>query len=250
MNNQVLQQPLNTVLENTKAMVRKEGIKEIAIKHSFYFSTPKLNQLSIVNTANKTRDITKSLVLENIDLNSYLTRLEEKTLQLGLLPKNNRKHFEKLSNLPMCDESKFESTFELVVAVQLKKVGFPYRYGIKTTYKNKKEQDTYIDFEIFTNEGPIYVVLADFHNDNYFSYSNLAHYRRPRIAVKQALHIKTNHNRPIYMLNINKTLESLYLDVNQLIWEFDSSADVLTFDECIDAMNSIIDSATLFNKYQ
>jgi len=45
-------------------------------------------------------------------------------------------------------------------------------------------------------------------------------------------------------MDINKTLKSFYLDINQLIWEFDPSADVLNFDKCIDAMNSIISQVT------
>ncbi len=244
MNNNVLQNDANTELEMTKEMVVEKGIEHIATNYSFQFKNIKLNKLSLVNKANNTSDITKSSMAENVDLNNYLSQLEDKILRSDLLPIEDRKRFEKLSNLPMCGESEFESTFELLIAFQMNKLGFPYRYAIKTTYQNEKEQDTYIDFEIFTNEGPIYVVLADFHRDNYFSCSNLAQYRRPRIAVKQALHIKTNHERPIYMLNINKTLKSFYLDVNQFIWEFDSTADVLTFDECIDAMNSIIDTAT------
>jgi len=243
MNNNVLHQPANTVLDNTKAMVDKEGIEEITSNYSYQFKKPKLDKLSLVNTANNTDGITKSSMVENVDLNDYLNQLE-KEIRLDLLPVEDRERFEKLSNLPMCSESEFESIFELLLALQMKKVGFPYRYGVKTTYKNEKEEDTYIDFEIFTNEGPTYVVLTDFYNDNYFSCRNLARYRLPRIAVKQALHIKTSHECVIYMLNIDKTLKSFYLDVNQLIWEFDSFADVLTFDECIDAMNSIIDTAT------
>ncbi|NQZ90361.1 MAG: hypothetical protein HRT54_22580 [Colwellia sp.] len=244
MNNNVLHQPANTVLDNTKAMVDKEGIEEITSNYSYQFKKTKLDKLSLVNTANNTGGITKSSMAENIDLNNYLSQLEEKIIRSDLLPIEDRKRFEKLSNLPMCSESEFESIFEFLLALQMKKVGLPYRYGVKTTYKNEKEQDTYIDFEIFTHEGPTYIVLTDFYNDNYFSCSNLARYRRPRIAVKQALDIKTSHECAIYMLNIDKTLKSFYLDVNQLIWEFDSFADVLTFDECIDAMNSIIDTAT------
>jgi len=241
MNNNVLHQPANTVLDKTKALVDKEGIEEITSNYSYQFKKPKLDKLSLVNTANNTDGITKSSMVENVDLNDYLNQLE-KEIRLDLLPVEDRERFEKLSNLPMCSESEFESIFELLLALQMKKVGFPYRYGVKTTYKNEKEQDTYIDFEIFTNEGPLYVVLSDFPSESYFSCGNLARYRRPRIAIKQALDIKTNHECAIYILNIDKTLKFFYLDVNQLIWEFDSSADLLSFEECIEAMNSIINT--------
>jgi hypothetical protein len=236
-----MQNERNTELEMTKEMVGEKGIEHIASNYSYQFKNTKLDKLSLVNTANNTMSITKFSMAENIDLNNYLKQLEEE-IHFDLLPLEDRKRFEKLSNLPMCGESEFESTFELFFALQLKKVGFPYRYGIKTTYQNEKEQDTYVDFEVFTNEGPLFVVLSDFPSENYFSISNLARYRRPRLEVKHALHIKKNHRCPIYIMDINKTLKSFYLDVNQLIWEFDPSADVLTFDECIDSMNSVMDT--------
>ena len=239
----LLKDEVNTVLQMTKDMVHEEGIEKIVSEHFYQFDKPKLDQLSLVNKANKTTDITKFSIKENVALKGYLNSLEEKIIHLGLLPNNSRQRFEKLSNLPMVDDSEFESTFELLLALQMKKVDFPFRYSIKTTYKNEKEQDTYIDFEVFTNEGPIYIVLSDFHNSNYFSCSNLAQFRRPRLQVKHALHIKKNHKLPIYIMNIDKALKSFYLDINQLIWEFDSSADVLSFDECIDAMSSIISPA-------
>jgi hypothetical protein len=245
MDKQVLEHKVNTALEMTKKMVQRKGIKDIALEHSFQFKTFKLDQLSLVNTANNTSDITKFSLLENVALKSYLISLEDKIKQLGLLPREDRKHFEKLSNLPIAEKTEFESTHELLFALQMKQVGFPFRYGIKTSYQNKKDQSTIIDFEIYTNEGPVYVVLSETSSHNsYFSCSNLAKYRRPRLQIKHALHIKKNHQCPIYIIDIDKTLKSFYLDINQLIWEFDSSADVLSFDECIDAMNSIISQAT------
>ena len=245
MDKKVLEHNVNTELEMTKRMVQRKGIKNIALEHSFQFKTFKLDQLSLVNTANNTSDITKFSLLENVTLKSYLISLEDKIKQLGLLPSEDRKHFEKLCNLPINEKTEFESTHELLIGLQMKQVGFPFRYGIKTSYHNEKDQSTIIDFEIYTNEGPVYVVLSETcSHSNYFSCSNLAKYRRPRLQIKHALHIKKNHQCPIFIMDIDKTLKSFYLDINQMIWEFDPSADVLSFDECIDAMNSIISQAT------
>jgi hypothetical protein len=245
MKKQVSEHKVNTPLEMTKKLVESKGIKNIALKHSFQFKTFKLDQLSLVNTANNTNDMTKFSLLENVTLKSYLISLEDKIKQLGLLPSEDRKHFEKLSNLPINEKTEFESTHELLFALQMKQVGFPFRYGIKTSYHNEKDQSTFIDFEIYTNEGPVYVVLSETcRHSSYFSCNNLAKYRRPRLQIKHALNIKKNHQYPIFIIDIDKTLKSFYLDINQLIWEFDPSADVLSFDECIDAMNSIISPAT------
>ena len=87
MNNNVLHQPANTVLDNTKAMVDKEGIEEITSNYSYQFKKPKLDKLSLVNTANNTDGITKSSMAENVDLNNYLNQLEEEIcLDLLMLP--------------------------------------------------------------------------------------------------------------------------------------------------------------------
>jgi len=183
MNKKVLEHPVNTTLEMTKGLVQRIGIKNIALEHSFQFKTFKLDQLCLVNTANNTSDITKFSLLENIALKSYLISLDDKIKQLGLLPSEDRKHFEKINNLPIAEKTEFESTHELLFALQMKQVGFPFRYGIKTSYHNEKDQSTYIDFEIYTNEGPVYIVLTETCSHNsYFSCSNLAKYRRPSSA--------------------------------------------------------------------